>query len=419
MEFTTLTRRVAELYADRPGRDRGRSAPSCTGGEADRAGTGRRRDRRPVSGDLVAAARPCRRPRPDPATGRQGVEPQAARRLRWPPAARDARPQAAVRPRRLRDRSARLDALKAWIARRSRHRPCRHRHRDDLPRSDAGRARRLLAGARRRPRPATCRSATQSGGGADLFGGGLAPDQIPIARRARRAEAAARGPARPQDRPEPQIRLLVLKRARHRRRAHRRHHADLLRARRRHAAARHGRARRAPSRPHADRVQRGRRHAASARSPSTRSRSTGPTAYAAEDADVTLRLWRVLKPRLAAEQHDHRLRDAGAAAGAGARAHGAARHHRSTGRSCRACRAISRRRWRALEAEIHELAGETFNIGSPEAARRHPVRQDGPARRHEDQDRRNGRPGARCSRTSPSRATNCRARSSTGASSPS
>ena len=26
------------------------------------------------------------------------------------------------------------------------------------------------------------------------------------------------------------------------------------------------------------------------------------TAYAAEDADVTLRLWQVLKPRLAAEQ---------------------------------------------------------------------------------------------------------------------
>jgi DNA polymerase-1 len=31
------------------------------------------------------------------------------------------------------------------------------------------------------------------------------------------------------------------------------------------------------------------------------------TAYAAEDADVTLRLWRILKPRLAEGRPDHRL----------------------------------------------------------------------------------------------------------------
>ena len=47
------------------------------------------------------------------------------------------------------------------------------------------------------------------------------------------------------------------------------------------------------------------------------------TEYAAEDADVTLRLWRVLKPRLVAERMTHGLRDAGAAAGRGAGAHGA------------------------------------------------------------------------------------------------
>ena len=97
------------------------------------------------------------------------------------------------------------------------------------------------------------------------------------------------------------------------------------------------------------------------------------TAYAAEDADVTLRLWQVLKPRLAAEGLVSRLRAAGAAAGAGAGAHGAARHlgrpadpvaalrRARAGRGARS-RTRSTARRRALQ---HRLA---------EAARRHPVR---------------------------------------------
>ena len=52
------------------------------------------------------------------------------------------------------------------------------------------------------------------------------------------------------------------------------------------------------------------------------------TEYSAEDADVTLRLWNVLQPRLAAESMTTRLRDAGAADAAGAGADGAARHLR-------------------------------------------------------------------------------------------
>lgn len=88
------------------------------------------------------------------------------------------------------------------------------------------------------------------------------------------------------------------------------------------------------------------------------------TAYAAEDADVTLRLWQILKPRLAG---DHmatvyetlerpmapvlaRMEKRGISVDrqmlsrlSGDFAQGAAR----------------------LEAEIHELAGETFNVGSP------------------------------------------------------
>jgi DNA polymerase-1 len=88
------------------------------------------------------------------------------------------------------------------------------------------------------------------------------------------------------------------------------------------------------------------------------------TAYAAEDADVTLRLWQILKPRLAS---DHmatvyetlerpmvpvlaRMEKRGISVDrqmlsrlSGDFAQGAA----------------------ALESEIHELAGETFNVGSP------------------------------------------------------
>ena len=88
------------------------------------------------------------------------------------------------------------------------------------------------------------------------------------------------------------------------------------------------------------------------------------TAYAAEDADVTLRLWHVLKPRLAAKKLMRvyerlerplvpvlaRMEERGISIDrqilsrlSGELAQGAAR----------------------LEAEIHELAGESFNIGSP------------------------------------------------------
>ncbi len=88
------------------------------------------------------------------------------------------------------------------------------------------------------------------------------------------------------------------------------------------------------------------------------------TAYAAEDADVTLRLWHILKPRLAAtglvsvyERLERplvpvlaRMEERGITVDrqilsrlSGELAQGAA----------------------GLEAEIYELAGETFNIGSP------------------------------------------------------
>jgi DNA polymerase-1 len=88
------------------------------------------------------------------------------------------------------------------------------------------------------------------------------------------------------------------------------------------------------------------------------------TAYAAEDADVTLRLWLALKPRLVAE--------------------GLANVYETLERGMPDCLAKMERRGIAidrqilsrlsgefaqgmarLEAEIHGLAGETFNLGSP------------------------------------------------------
>ena len=57
----------------------------------------------------------------------------------------------------------------------------------------------------------------KAGDGDGLFGGGLAPDQMSEEGGARRAQAAARGPGRPEDRAEREIRAAALRGARHRR----------------------------------------------------------------------------------------------------------------------------------------------------------------------------------------------------------
>lgn len=88
------------------------------------------------------------------------------------------------------------------------------------------------------------------------------------------------------------------------------------------------------------------------------------SAYAAEDADVTLRLWRKLKPRLAAdhlvtvyETLERPLVDVIV----GMEARGISIDTQILSRlSGDFAQGMAR-----LEAEIHELAGESFNIGSP------------------------------------------------------
>ena len=133
------------------------------------------------------------------------------------------------------------------------------------------------------------------------------------------------------------------------------------------------------------------------------------TEYSAEDADVTLRLWRVLKPRLAAERirivydcssgrWSRRWRAWSAAA------------LPSIARSCRDSPANSRRDMARLEAEIYVLAGEPFNLGSPKQLGDilfGKMRLPGGT---QDADRRVVDRRRRARRTGRSRATSCRAR---------
>ncbi|MBI1339291.1 DNA polymerase I [bacterium] len=88
------------------------------------------------------------------------------------------------------------------------------------------------------------------------------------------------------------------------------------------------------------------------------------TRYAAEDADVTLRLWQVMKPRLARERVAavyERLDRPLARIVAGMEREGVLvdreRLSRLSGEFAQ--------RMAALEAEAHELAGRDFNLGSP------------------------------------------------------
>ena len=111
------------------------------------------------------------------------------------------------------------------------------------------------------------------------------------------------------------------------------------------------------------------------------------TEYSAEDSDVTLRLWRVLKPRLAAEHMTsvyETLERPMVDVLARMERRGISIDRNILSRlSGEFAQDMAR-----LEAEIYELAGETFNHRFAQADRRYSVRQNGPARRQEDRDRR-------------------------------
>ena len=143
------------------------------------------------------------------------------------------------------------------------------------------------------------------------------------------------------------------------------------------------------------------------------------TAYAAEDADVTLRLWRMMKPRLVAERRvtvyetlERPLIPVIARMESGG-------NPASTANMLSRLSGDFSQILVRLEEEIQEDAGERFQVSSPKQIRRHPVRQDGTARREEDAVRPVGRRPPPCWRNWPRPGTNCRRRSSNGASSPS
>ena len=118
--------------------------------------------------------------------------------------------------------------------------------------------------------------------------------------------------------------------------------------------------------------------------------------HAAEQAEVTFRLWTALKPRLPFARVDTGLRDDGAAAGAGAGGDGAPR---GAGGPAGAVAAVGGFRAADGGAGGRDLraGGRAVQRRLAEAARRGAVRPDGARRRQEGQDRglchRRGRAG--------------------------
>ncbi len=110
------------------------------------------------------------------------------------------------------------------------------------------------------------------------------------------------------------------------------------------------------------------------------------TAYAAEDAEVTLRLWHVLKPRLVVKglvRVYERLERPLVPVLAHMEERGITIDRQILSRlSGELAQGAA-----ALEDEIYKLAGENIHHRLAQAARRYPLRQDGAARRFEDQDR--------------------------------
>ena len=298
------------------------------------------------------------------------------------------RPQRQDRPFALRDRAHGRTAAAVGQARdRARH--GRGRHPDHQHRSDAGRHRRHFAraraergllhparappGRRRRQRRRPVRRRDRA-----------RPDVR--SRRARDPQAVAGGPGRAQGRTGSQVRSAGVRRARHRVRALRRRDAAVLRARRRTLVARHRDAVARLPRPHHHRSQ----HAhgfgqvedhvrVRPDQQGRRSRGRGRRRDVAAVAPAQAAAGR--------RAHDHRARDAGAAARPGARPHGAARHLDRPAGALAPVRRVraARRRARGRDPGARRRAAQS---GQPQAARRHPVRQVRTAGRHQDQDRR-------------------------------
>ena len=361
MEFNTLTR-ARRGACDVDDRDRAVRGERPQGGGRRRAAPRRSsaRPRRP-------SPRTSDRRRPRPAGRRRAAPAEAGSRRveRSSPSARRVRGQA-VRPRRY-ETVLSLDCLEAWIAEARDAGLRRVRHRDRRPRRRCGPSSSASRWRSSRAAPATCRLQHRRRR-PTCFGGGLCRARSRCATRSTRSSRCCEDRGVLKIGQNLKFDWLVLAAPRHRDRAARRHHADLLRARRRPQARGHGmdELAEAASRPRADHVQ-------------ARCAGTGKAQGH-------------LRPR-AARQGDRlrrrrRRRDAAALARAeaAARRRGLhrpstrpwsgrwspcwrrmerARHHGRPPDPVAGCRAISPRRWRGSRRRSTSSPASSFNIGSP------------------------------------------------------
>ena len=262
MEFNTLTRRVAEKSGHRGGRDRG-------GRQAD-VGLGVAVFRRRPSAGTTATCPSG----PPPATlltaggggSRRRSRRRTARSTRPPssPAAHLAAARAGKFDRGKYETVRTLDRLKAWVL----------RAKDigfvalDTETTSIDPMTAQLCGFSLAVAdneacyvPIGHRDGGKEGG-SDLFApeAKLAPNQIPEKQALETIQELLEDPGVTEDRPGPEIRLADFRAARDRGASLRRHHADVLRARRRQGRARPGRARRTVARPPAHPVRAGHRH---------------------------------------------------------------------------------------------------------------------------------------------------------------
>ena len=236
MEFNTITRRVAEksgidASAVEADAKLSSSPPPPAAEVGPRSGPGG------ATGDLFAPP-----PRPSPASGggRAGAAPSSLTPISLAAARAEAARKQKI------DRSKyecvrTLGAPEGMDRARLRCRRGRGRHRNHQPRRDAGWPVRLLA--RRRAERSLLRAARAQEGRRRRRAVRRQASRRPDQGRGRveGSQAAARGQEHPESRAEHEIRLAGVRPARHRDRRLRRHHADLLRARRRQRRPRHGR----------------------------------------------------------------------------------------------------------------------------------------------------------------------------------